>query len=124
MKPVDSAKAILEETDWVPLLKRLTAYALKLGRELPAVFDGISPDDLVGETFVSYLASPNRLNWDPRQGSLEAFLCGVLTNKFLMHARRYRHCAGTAEDDRTLPEVSSPVAQNGATPSSIFADRI
>jgi hypothetical protein len=82
------SKVLLGEEDWEAIWRRLTVFALKLAGEKPDVFDGISPDDLVGETIVTFWASDNNLNWDPQKNTLVGYLCGVLKKKFLMHARR------------------------------------
>jgi DNA-directed RNA polymerase specialized sigma24 family protein len=108
MKPVDTANAILDEIDSAALYKRLSTYARSLAREMPDVFDGISPKDLVGETFVAYLSAESGLNWDPTRSSLERFLCGVLKNKFLMHVRRSKLLPASAENGPFLAELPNP----------------
>jgi DNA-directed RNA polymerase specialized sigma24 family protein len=110
---VDTDKATLDQISSGALYKRLTAYAFSLARDMPAVFDGISPDDLVGETLLEYWTSEKNLNWDAGKGSLERFLCGVLKNKFLMHARRSRYCAGPRDDDGPLRVIPTRTASDG-----------
>jgi hypothetical protein len=66
---VEIVKVILSETDWATLIRRVTAYVLKLAREMPAIFDGVSVEDLVEEALLAYLKSDNGLNWDPSKGS-------------------------------------------------------
>lgn len=100
MKPVDIANAILEN-EWNPLHKRLTAYALRLFGAL-GVIDGISPDDLAGETLMEYWADEGGLGYDPRRGSLERYLCSVVKNKFLMHLRRDRKLISCLQDDSVV----------------------
>src|SRR5579872_3478842 len=79
----------LSGIDWEAIIKMLTVYAGYLAREMPAVFDGISPEDLVSETLLSFFASENHLNWDPEKGPLGRFLGRVLRNKFLSGVRGY-----------------------------------
>ena len=95
MDSVDVANAIFDEIDIDPLYKRLSVFAWKLSCQMPHVFDGISPDDLVGEAVLTFLSSETRLGWDPRKANLDRFLCGVVKNLFLTHARLSRRCAGS-----------------------------
>jgi DNA-directed RNA polymerase specialized sigma24 family protein len=119
---VDIAKAIWHEIDWDSVYKRLSAFAFRLAKEMPSVFDGISADDLVAETFLAYYTGAGGLKWNPLQGSLEKYLCGVMKNKFLMHARRNQHYAGSL-DDRAHAEWANPVSSNGSV-SDTFEERI
>jgi len=104
MNPVDTIKAaILDEIDWGAVYRRLRVFAFQIAREMPGVFDGISADDLAGETLMAFLADPNGLGWNPTsQENLERFLCGVLKNKFMTHRRRSRNRVSVA-DDRLVP---------------------
>ena len=119
MNSVDTATVILGETEWAALYRRLAAYAMALSREMPAVFDGISPDDLVSETIVAYLAGESGMGWDPHQGSLDRFLCGVLKNKFLMHARRIKRLAACAVKSQFVVEPPSSEVKNVPAPPTI-----
>jgi hypothetical protein len=78
MNTVDSVKVeILDEIDWGALYRRLSVYAFRIAGGMPGVFDGISPDDLVGETLTAFLSDPEGLGWDPTtQDNLARFLCG------------------------------------------------
>jgi DNA-directed RNA polymerase specialized sigma24 family protein len=89
---------------------------------MPAIFDGISPDDLVGEALLAFLGGESGLRWNPRQGSLEGYLCGILKNKFLMHARRNWRQAGSADDGH--PPALRPLASNRAPTSSKITEAI
>ena len=99
-----------ERIDWPVVYKRLRSLAGWLARGQPQVFDGVSRDDLVSETILEFLNSENALGWDPDRGELEPFLCAVLKNKYLDHARRQRHYAGpisgAVEDRLVVPPAS------------------
>jgi len=69
-----------------------------LTRDQPEVFDAVSADDLVNETVLEFLRSPNALGWVPARGKLETFLCAVLRNRFIDHLRRHRRYGGPPED--------------------------
>ena len=122
MNSVDTANAILDEIDSEALYKRLSTYALSLAREMPDVFDGISWEDLVVETFMAYLSAESGLNWDPTRNSLERFLCGVLKNKFLTHVRRSKLLPASAENSPFLPELPDPAIRE--EPPSDTVDRL
>jgi len=77
---------------------RLRAMAGWLAQDQPDVLDAASADDLVSETVLEFLRSPNALGWVPARGKLETFLCAVLKNKFIDHLRRHRHYGGLLED--------------------------
>ncbi|MGC1449064.1 MAG: hypothetical protein WA830_03415 [Candidatus Sulfotelmatobacter sp.] len=123
MKPVDTIKAaILAGTDWDALYRRLEVYAFWLASGMPAVFDGVSADDLPGETLLAFWTDPASLNWDPTiQPSLEKFLGGVLKNKFLTHRRRSQTREHPAPSDRNEPML--PVL-NAAPPQDMLHERI
>jgi hypothetical protein len=112
---VDTERPNRVESEWGSVWRLLTIYAKKLANDMPAVFDGISQDDLVGETILEYLASESRLNWDPLLGSLAQFLCGVLKRKFLMHDRRSKRFEGSLGNDRHVLEFPRPAVSNGST---------
>src|SRR5258708_2938717 len=77
---------------------RLRATAGWLTHEQPDVFEGVWGDDVVSETVLEFLRSPNALGWVPARGKLETFLCAVLRNRFIDHLRRHRHYGGPLED--------------------------
>jgi DNA-directed RNA polymerase specialized sigma24 family protein len=108
---VDTPKAVLVEIDWGAVYKRLTVFALRLAHAVPEVFDGVSPEDLVGETMVAYFTGEGGMKWDSVQGSLERFLGGVLRNKFLLHARKLRRYGGSLDDARFAPEPNASIGK-------------
>lgn len=77
---------------------RLRSMAGWLTHGQPDVFDAASADDLVSETVLEFLRSPNAMGWVPARGKLETFLCAVLKNKFIDHLRRHRRYGGPLED--------------------------
>jgi DNA-directed RNA polymerase specialized sigma24 family protein len=117
MNPADTIKtAILDEIDWGAVYRRLKVFAFRIAREMPGVFDGISADDLVGETIADFLADPDALGWNPTtEDNLTRFLCGVLKNKFMTHKRRSRNREGVA-DNRPVPvPVADPPTKDMMT---------
>jgi DNA-directed RNA polymerase specialized sigma24 family protein len=122
MTLVDLEKAVLDdEIDWAALNRRLTAYAVKLVRAMPSIFDGISAGDLASETLMAYYVSETRLGWDPTRGSLVRFLCGVLKRKFLAHVRRHHRCIGFSE----VTEVAEVSTHPGPESQAVaIADKI
>jgi len=80
------------------LYKRLWVYAFSLTRVAPDIFDGVSAADLVNETMLAFLKSPDAMGWQPGKGELPVFLCGVLRHKFLDHLKRHRRIAGSVDD--------------------------
>jgi RNA polymerase sigma factor (sigma-70 family) len=89
---------LFEGVPWLEVRMRLRALAGWLTRDQPDIFDAVSADDLVSETVLEFLRSPNALGWVPARGKLETFLCTVLRNKFLDHLRRHRHYGGSLKD--------------------------
>lgn len=89
---------LFEGIPWPDIYKRLRAMAGWITRDQSRVFDAVSADDLVSETLLDFLNSPNALGWTPRRGKLETFLCSVLRNKFIDHVRRHRRNAGPPEE--------------------------
>jgi DNA-directed RNA polymerase specialized sigma24 family protein len=91
---VKADEKLYERIAWPMVYKRLRSLAGWLTRGRPAVFDGVSKDDLVGETILEFLNSENALGWNPARGELEPFLCAVLKNKYLDHIRRLKYNGG------------------------------
>lgn len=89
---------LFDRTAWLDVYKRLRAMAGWLTHDSALVFDGVSAEDLVGETLLDFLNSSNAMGWTPSRGKLETFLCTVLRNKFIDHVRRHRHNAGPLDD--------------------------
>jgi RNA polymerase sigma factor (sigma-70 family) len=89
---------LFERVPWLEVHMRLRALAAWLTRDQPDIFDAVSADDLVSETVLEFLRSPNALGWVPARGKLETFLCTVLRNKFIDHLRRHRHYGGPPKD--------------------------
>jgi DNA-directed RNA polymerase specialized sigma24 family protein len=120
MDQVDTLKeAIFEEVDWSALYRRLRVYAFRLGREMPSVFDGISADDLVGETLTTFLAAPDCLGWDPTtEDNLAKFLFAVLKHKFMTHRRRSLAREGAADNRQ------APIAIGSAPSRETISDRV
>src|ERR1035438_5979687 len=89
---------LFERIPWLEVCMRLRAMAGWLTHDQPDVFDAVSADDLVSETVLAFLRSPNALGWMPARGKLETFLCAVLKNRFIDHLRRHRRYGGPLED--------------------------
>ncbi len=83
---------------WLDVYRRLRAMAVWLTHDQSVVFDAVSADDLINETLLDFLRSPDGLGWTPSRGKFETFLCTVLRNKFIDHVRRHRRNAGPLED--------------------------
>lgn len=120
---MDSLPLLLSDIEWEVLYKRLVVFALKLTSQMSSVFDGVSSEDLVGETLVAYFAQTSGMKWNPTQGTLERFLCGVLKNKFLIHVRRNKQVGGSLDDVSFAPFSQRP-SQNGAPNSAKISDLI
>jgi RNA polymerase sigma factor (sigma-70 family) len=80
----------------------------------PDVFDAVSADDLVSETVLEFLRSPNALGWVPARGKLETFLCTVLKNKFIDHLRRHQHYGGPVDGDLFAVQPEQQLEQQEA----------
>ena len=77
---------------------RLRAMAGWLTHGQPDIFDAVSTEDLVNETFLDFLRSPEHLGWVPSRGPLEAFLGTILKHKFIDHLRRHSRYGGQPEE--------------------------
>src|SRR6267142_6243558 len=86
------------QIDWFNVWNTLHRRARILLSGMPDVFDGISSEDLIGEVFLSFLASPDQLGWDPEKGRLESFLAGVLKHKMIDRIRRHSKIAASIDD--------------------------
>ena len=74
------------DENWDFLYERLCQYAFSISRDMPSVFDGVSPDDLVGEVMIDFFSAPS--NWDRGLGSLERYLKGAIKHRYLNHVAR------------------------------------
>jgi DNA-directed RNA polymerase specialized sigma24 family protein len=114
--PLNKTPKRYQEIDWSRVMKVLQVYAEALTRSASIVFDcGVSSaEDLVSETIQAYLDSPKGLGWRPKDGSLEAFLCGVLNHKFKDHCRRQQKVAGSLDDENyALPAEKGSKKDDG-----------
>ncbi|MGI0135139.1 MAG: RNA polymerase sigma factor [Candidatus Micrarchaeaceae archaeon] len=89
---------LFERIPWLDVYMRLYAMAGRLTQGQPGVFDAVSAEDLVSETVLEFLRSPNVLGWVPARGKIDRFLCAVLKNKFIDHIRRHRRYIGPLEE--------------------------
>jgi DNA-directed RNA polymerase specialized sigma24 family protein len=104
-----------ESIDWLRIYQRLTLYAFSLPRSTPDIFDGISMDDLVNETMLTFLESSTALGWDSER-ELTVYLGGVLKHKFLDHVRRQRRQTRSLDD----PAVGGVVEGLPTTGASVL----
>lgn len=98
------------ELDWLEIRDYLLKGAGWWGRtnNVPSIFDGVSVEDVVDETIVTYLCSPDKLGWDPKRGPLENLLGRVCANKLVDHYRRYLGKQRSTDD----PTFASQLASN------------
>jgi len=69
-----------------------------LTRDQPEVFDAVSADDLVNETVLEFLRSPNALGWVPARGKLETFYAPSSETGSSIIFGRHRRYGGPPED--------------------------
>jgi RNA polymerase sigma factor (sigma-70 family) len=105
---------LFERVPWLEVRMRLRALAGWLTRDQPDIFDAVSADDLVSETVLEFLRSPNALGWVPARGKLETFLCTVLRNKFIDHLRRHQHYGGPVDGDLFAVQPEQQLEQQEA----------
>ena len=105
---------LFERVPWLEVCMRLRAMAGWLTHDQPDVFDAVSADDLVSETVLEFLRSPNGMGWVPARGKLEIFLCTVLKNKFIDHLRRHQHYGGPVDGDLFAVEPEQQLEQQEA----------
>ena len=99
------SETTLGELGWDEIPERLEHFAIGLTKNSPAVFDGISAEDLASEAILTYLVSDTGLGWNRAEGSLLAFLCGVLKNKFRIHLRKSQRFVGPRHEENLRPEL-------------------
>jgi RNA polymerase sigma-70 factor (ECF subfamily) len=74
-------------------------------------------EDLVHDTFVELMREP--ANFDPSQGTVFAYLCGVLRHRISHHYRQQRRWV--ALDEETPGQVHDAYAQDGTGPADEIA---
>ena len=98
--------------------KRLTVAAMSDAHGFPDTFDmGLSVEDVVGEVWLEFFKSPKGLGWNPKKGSLSAFLRVRVKRKLIDHIRRDKKVAGSLDDtDRSdkfpIPHQNPPGPSN------------
>lgn len=112
--------------DFERLYKVLFIRAVGVVRDASRCFDmGISAEDLVNETFIEFLESPNGLGWSEKRGSLDALLCGVLVNKARSHLRRDKKVAESLdEENHGFPLHDSRPTQAVETEWKDFSEKL
>lgn len=102
---------VFERIKWADVWMRLRTIAGWLTRGKPDIFDAVSTEDLVNETFLEFLRSPERLGWVPERGPLDAFLGTVLKRKFIDHLRRHSRSGGPVEEEE-MPLLGAELGDN------------
>lgn len=64
-----------------------------------------SAEDLVHDTFVALLHEPNL--FDPAQGNVFGYLCGILRHRVSRHFRHERRLVPLVDDERSPPQTSN-----------------
>ena len=77
-----------------------------------------SAEDLVHDTFVELMREP--ANFDPAQGSVFAYLCGVLRHRISHHYRQQRRWVALDEGE-TPAQVHAASIQDGSGPADEIA---
>ena len=77
-----------------------------------------SAEDLVHDTFVALLREPNL--FDPAQGNVFGYLCGILRHRVSRHFRHERRLVPLVDDERAPPQAShdNPVDEIARTEAS------
>lgn len=103
---------LYEGIDWAQIDKRLLIVATRSTAHMPDIFDGVSAEDLVNQTFETYFEDSDGLGWTPKIGPLDRFLLGVLKHKLLDHLRRQKHIGGSFDDPDFVKKMQAgqPVA--------------
>jgi len=97
---------LYKDIDWAHIYMQLHFVALRCAARMPDVFDGISAEDLVTQVLSTFFEDSNALGWDPKVGSLDQFLLGVLRKKTIDRIRRQRRIAGSVDDPDFAQGVS------------------
>jgi DNA-directed RNA polymerase specialized sigma24 family protein len=100
---------LYEGIDWAQIDKRLLFVATRSTAHMPDIFDGVSAEDLVNQTFETFFEALDGLGWTPKIGPLDRFLLGVLKHKMLDHIRRQKHIGGSLDDPDFVKNMQ-PVA--------------
>jgi len=103
---------LYEGIDWARIGKRLFVVASLSTAHMPDIFDGVSAEDLVNQTFETYFAAFDGLGWTPKIGPLDRFLLGVLKHKLLDHIRRHKRMVGSLDDPDFVKKMQTgqPIA--------------
>jgi DNA-directed RNA polymerase specialized sigma24 family protein len=94
----DAGDNPLERIKWAEVWMRLRTIAGWLTHGKPDIFDAVSTEDLVNETILDFLRSPDGLGWVPERGSLDAYLATILKRRFIDHLRRHNRNGGPVEE--------------------------
>lgn len=98
-----------DQVNWESEQKRLIVAAISDARSYPETFDmGLSVEDVVGEVWLEFFRSPNGLGWNPKKGSLSAFLRRRLKRRLVDHIRRDKKVAGSLDDTDTSGKFRIP----------------
>ena len=89
---------LYEGIDWAQIDKRLFFVASRSTAHMPDIFDGVSAEDLVNQTFTTFFEDPDGLGWNQMRGPLDRFLLGVLKHKLIDHIRRQERMVGSFDD--------------------------
>lgn len=98
-----------DQVDWVSEHKRLMVAATLDARSFPETFDmGLSVEDVVEEVWLEFFRSPNGLGWNPKKGTLSAFLRRRVNRRVVDHSRRDKKLAGSLDDTDTSRKFRIP----------------
>jgi hypothetical protein len=99
--------------DWAAVYRRLAVFAAGFAGFVPPIIDGVSLEDMPGETLLSFLESTDALGWVAERGDLGTFLCGVLKNKLFTRLRRQWRNSGSLDDPGFQPGSTMLAADHG-----------
>lgn len=71
------------------------------------MIDATTADDLPQAVMREFLEHPSGMDWDPKQGRLETFLCKVLERRWIDRYRRERKIAASFDDDENPLDLPS-----------------
>ena len=88
-----------DRVDWESEYKQLIVAATSVARSFSETFDmGLSVEDVVGQVLGEFFGSRNQLGWNPKKGSLSAFLRPRVRLRLIDHIRRDKKVAGSLDD--------------------------